>query len=240
MSAEKFKVVARLGIAAAVPTLERGEFGWDVDTKVMRVGDDTNAPTKIATNKSTGSITYLQGFTVKYGTVEMFDGGKVDGVDISTMNQSDGFAVRIANGVMANRQIEVDNDYLKVTNGDGKIGNPILTLSDEVIELIGGEGTTAVKFSFGPAFPENAFPGHLHYDTDSELLFIKAKQLDETMFWLDFSSVVGGNIRSIKFYYQSAPPVNVVTGDQWYDTELKRLFIRMTEESNSFWLEHSI
>lgn len=240
MSAEKFKVVARLGMAAAIPTLETGELGWDVDKKVLRLGDDTASPTKVASNKSTGIIEYLQSFIVKYGTVQMFDGGKVDGVDISTMNESDGFAVRIADGTMANRVVTVNSDYLKITNGNGKAGNPVITLSDTIIELIGGAGVTAVKFSYGKEFPINAFPGHLHYDVDNELVFIKVKQEDNTEFWLDFSSVIGGNSRYRKFYTQNNAPIDVIPGDEWLDTDTNKLFLRTIENNNSFWIEQLI
>lgn len=238
MSAEKFKVVARLGMASAVPILVNGEIGYDIDTKTFRVGDDTNQPTKVATNKSIGTIEYSQNLIVKYGQIDIHEGKKVGGVNLASMNEADGFVARISDGTFANRKILVDEDYLTVTNGDGKAGDVNLTLSDSVIDLLGGPGTTAVKFTYGEVFPDNANPGHLHYDTDTELVFILAKQEDGTTFWLDFSSVIGGGGRSMRFYAQDTPPIDVVPGDHWLDTDVDKLFIRMVENNNSFWVEH--
>lgn len=59
------KIQMRRGNASAVPALDVGELGWDVDTKTMRVGDGTGAPTRLPTTKSTGafdfsSVSYFQ------------------------------------------------------------------------------------------------------------------------------------------------------------------------------------
>ena len=242
MAGEKFKVVARLGNAAAIPTLINGEIGYDVDTKTFRVGDDTSTPTKLATNKSTGLIEYLSTLTVKFGDIQLHTGKKIDGVDPSTMNQENGVVARIADGVFANRQVIGDPDYISVTNPDGVAGNITISLSENVIDLIGGPTSSAVRFTYGETFPtdENARPGQLHYLLTEELLYIRAKQADDTEFWLDFSSVVGGGSRTKRFYLQDTAPIDAVVGDEWYDDSINRLFMRMIEADNTFWMERTL
>lgn len=242
MAGEKFKVVARLGNASTIPTLINGEIGYDVDTKTFRVGDDTAIPLKIPTSKSTGLIEFLNTLTVKYGTILLHAGAKIDGVDPSTQNQANGVVTRIADGVFANRQVVGNPDYITVTNPTGLTGNITISLSENVIDLLGGSTSTAVRFTYGAEFPdeENVRAGQLHYLLTEELLYIRAKQEDGTEFWLDFSSVVGGGSRTKHFYLQNDAPVDAVVGDEWYDNSINRLFMRMIEENNMFWMERTL
>lgn len=119
-------VVARYGLAANVPTLRMGEFGFDTDTKTLRVGDDTSAPTKVMTTKSTGSFDFstVTQITLPGGTLVTND-GKVDGVDISTLNQSNGLLVRTGSGTFNNTTMVSGDGTLLITNPTGVLAGGI-------------------------------------------------------------------------------------------------------------------
>lgn len=46
------RIVSRIGTSENVPSLRQGEMGFDTDTKVFRVGDDTATPPGILTSKT--------------------------------------------------------------------------------------------------------------------------------------------------------------------------------------------
>lgn len=46
------RIVSRIGTSVNVPSLRQGEMGFDTDTKVFRVGDDTATPPGILTSKT--------------------------------------------------------------------------------------------------------------------------------------------------------------------------------------------
>lgn len=52
------KIQFRRGNAAAAPNLDIGEPGYDIDAKVLRVGDGTTSPPRIPTTKSSGSFDF--------------------------------------------------------------------------------------------------------------------------------------------------------------------------------------
>jgi hypothetical protein len=238
MSTEKFKIVARLGLAAGIPLLINGEIGWDTDVKIFRVGDDTVTPTQIVTSKSIGYVTYLQQLTVKYGNIDMFDGGKVDGIDLSTMNQTNGLVLRTADGVLANKLLVGEAGFTVVTNSDGAAdGDVVVTLDPTVKALLTAGGNT--QFTWGRDFPVDSsiYPGHLHFNDTEELVYIRAKQTDLTEFWLDISSAGGRGGGGINFFFRSTPPQEAKVGDEWFDSEQKRLYMRMSEDGNIFWVE---
>lgn len=52
------KIQFRRGNAAAAPNLDIGEPGYDIDAKVLRVGDGTTSPPRVPTTKSSGSFDF--------------------------------------------------------------------------------------------------------------------------------------------------------------------------------------
>jgi hypothetical protein len=119
-------VVARYGLSANVPTLRVGEFGYDTDTKTMRIGDDTSSPPKIMTTKSTGTFDFSSVTTITLpGGTQATSDGKVDGVDISSLNQNNGLLVRTGNGTFGNTQMISGDSTLLITNSTGVLAGGI-------------------------------------------------------------------------------------------------------------------
>lgn len=135
-----FHVVARLGLAADVPAMTTGEIGFDTDQLVMRIGDDTASPPRIPTTKSTSAfdMSSIPSFTFK--EVFISAGGKVDGVDISKLNQASGLLVRKADNDFGNVSIGSSDNSLTVTNGSGVSGNIDIKLDATLKSLITGGG----------------------------------------------------------------------------------------------------
>lgn len=238
MSAEKFKVVARLGLSTSIPILINGEIGQDIDTKTFRVGDDTPEPCKVVTHKSTGNVIYQPTLTVTYGDINIHAGYKVDGVDISTMNQEDGIAVRIDDGIFTNRSIVGESNFIDVLNPNGKDGNFTIKLSENVKNLLGGDTVSAVRFTYGPTFPEDPFPGHIHYNDDEEMLYIYTSQeQDNYSFWLGISSFINESTRYPKFFQQTERPLNGRPGDTWFEPEDEKLFLMFAGDEEPYWVE---
>lgn len=52
------KIQFRRGNAAAVPSLDIAEPGYDIDTKTFRIGDGTTSPPRVPTTKSAGSFDF--------------------------------------------------------------------------------------------------------------------------------------------------------------------------------------
>jgi hypothetical protein len=119
-------VVARYGLEANVPTLLTGEFGYDTDTKTLRVGDDTSSPSRLMTTKSTGSFDFstVTQITLPGGTPVTSD-GKVDGVDISSLNQSNGLLVRTGSGTFNNTTMVSGDNTILITNPTGVLAGGI-------------------------------------------------------------------------------------------------------------------
>src|SRR5690606_11210694 len=107
--------------------------------------------------------------------------------DLSTLNQEDGIPVRIDDGIFINRKVVGENNFIDVINQDGKNGNITVKLSENVKMLLGGETISAMRFTYGSVFPQDPFPGHMHYLDDEEMLYIYTAQEGEDgdySFWL--------------------------------------------------------
>lgn len=140
-----FKLVARLGLAANVPTLVEGEIGFDTDMKVFRVGDDTSTPPRVPTTKSLGAFDFSLSDYFKFKEIQLPDGGTVDGVDISKINVSNGFLVRKANNDFQSVSFASGDGTIQITNGSGIGGNVDLRVSPDLLaDLIGGGYLTEV------------------------------------------------------------------------------------------------
>lgn len=156
-----YKIIARLGLAADVPTLEDGEIGWDRDTKTFRVGDASASPPRVMTTKSTGIFDYANLTYARYPRIELPPGGTVDGVDVSTLNQANGFLVRTGAGVFNNRQVVSGNGTISIVNGTGLGGDLDLRVSDTLIASL-----TPPTFFVSNTPPASPRIGDHWHDTD--------------------------------------------------------------------------
>ena len=156
-----YKIVARLGLAADVPTLQDGEIGWDRDVKTFRVGDDTASPTRIMTTKSTGIFDFSSVTYARFSRIDMVPGGTVDGVDVSTLNQANGFLVRTGAGVFNNRKVISGDGSVSIVNGDGLSGDLDIRVSEPTIEEL-----TPPKFFVSNTPPVDAKVGDHWHDSD--------------------------------------------------------------------------
>jgi len=133
------RIVARKGLEAAVPALLEAEIGYDTDTKTFRVGDNSATPGKVISDKSTGVFDFSTATSVKFKEVLIGTGGKVDGVDLKTLNTAPGFVVRKAStGVYGPVTFGNSDQTLVITNGDGQAGNVDIRLHPNIVAIITG------------------------------------------------------------------------------------------------------
>lgn len=135
-----FKIVARIGNEADIPTLVPGEIGYDLDKKTFRVGDDTSTPPRIPTTKSLGNFDFTAAGTFTFSIVALPEGGTVDGVDVSKLNAKNGLSVRKAANTFDNVALVCGDQSLQITGGDGTNGNIDLRIHPDVMALINNGG----------------------------------------------------------------------------------------------------
>lgn len=135
-----YKVVARFGLANQLPALEMGELGWDMDTHVFRVGDDTAQVAAIPTTKSSGSFDFTTVTSFTMPTIHMAPNATVDGVDISKLNAANGILVRRADNLYGNIQVVSSNGSLQITNPDGVAGNIDIQISQSILDQLNQGG----------------------------------------------------------------------------------------------------
>lgn len=113
-----FNIVARYGLSSDVPTLITGELGYDTDTKVGRIGDDTPEPPKVLTEKTVGEFAFkdLTSLTLCGLT---FQDGKINGIDLSGLNTSNGLLTRKGSGKFGTSVLRSGDQSLTVTGGNG-------------------------------------------------------------------------------------------------------------------------
>lgn len=128
-----FRVVARYGLFADLPILKTGEIGYSTDNKVFFVGNDTPNPDRIMTTNSTIGFNFSVVPWVKFNEIQMVDGGKVDGVDVSTLMTGPGFIVHLGNGLFQNRSIISGDASLTVINSTGNDGNVDIRIGRDVL-----------------------------------------------------------------------------------------------------------
>lgn len=233
----QYKIGARLGNYANVPALVIGEIGYAVDNKVFFVGDDTSTPPELMTTKSSKNFEYPNVPIVKYNSIELFENGTIDGIKPSLLNQNDGFVARTAEGVFAQRIFQTD-EYLVVENPDGVEGDPKITVSQALLDLIGNGGTGNVRFTFGEDPPLDPIPGEMFWSTIDFLLYIFITD-GSTFGWVDIASIGGRNgaVNANRTYIGHEPPGSAFIGDKFLDTEDYRLYMRLQDENGTHWKE---
>lgn len=131
MAIQAQRIVVRIGMSAEIPPLQIGEMGWDIDKRRLRVGDGTTTPPMLMTDKSVGPFKFDFIDYVEFPQINMLPDGTVDGVDISDLNQTNGYLVRRGNNLWASRTFINDDGYVKIVNPDGVFGNTIIDFSDQ-------------------------------------------------------------------------------------------------------------
>lgn len=127
-----YRVVARQGLAADVPTLLTGEIGWDTDTKTFRVGDLTADPPKVMSTKSTGPFAFPSVSQFAIGGVTIQD-GKVDGVSIAALNQFNGFLVRKGTNLFGTVVLTSGDNTLSIFHPYGDTADPDLRVNIDAL-----------------------------------------------------------------------------------------------------------
>lgn len=115
-----YRLVMRQGLSARVPTMQQGELGWDIDTSTLRVGNDTSIPFKVPTTGSKGVFDFSTADKfIMPGGIAFEMGGKIDGVTISKLNQSNGLMVRRGDDNFGSTKIISGDNTVLIDNGDG-------------------------------------------------------------------------------------------------------------------------
>lgn len=235
-----FRVVARLGVAAkaAMAGLITGEIGWDTDTKTMRVGDDTNDPTKIASSKSTGEIEYSNQFTPVFANVKIKPNGKVAGIPLGKLNASPGLPIRGDDeDSWRTRGLEGETEYIVVDIPDSMEEGPIVIRASELLKS--KLQSSGLRYFYGNVPPENPRPGDIWFSEQDEVVYLRvgANDNEADHIWLDFSSFGGGG-GGIRFFSSNdAPPQTASVGDEWYDKAEDRLYKFLNNNDNLIWVE---
>lgn len=123
-------VIVRTGMSKDIPVMPLGESGWDIDLHRMRMGDGSPTPAIIMTDKSLGVYKFDFIDYVEFPQINMLPDGTVDGVDISDLNQTNGFLVRRGDNLWAARTLTNTDGFVTITNGSGVAGNPVINFSD--------------------------------------------------------------------------------------------------------------
>lgn len=132
-----FHIICRLGTAANVPAMEMGEIGFDTDTRVFRIGNDTSIPEKVMTTNSNIAFDFSLVPDVKFKQISMSAGGKVDGVDLSTLNTAGaGLLSNDGNGAFTGVVLLSGDSSIVITNSAGQGGNPDIRVSPALLSSI--------------------------------------------------------------------------------------------------------
>lgn len=129
----KQRIIVRLGMEAAIPSLHFGELSMDIDTKTLRLGDDTSIPLKIMGTKSTGDFDFSSTGTVTFNNIDFAAGGGIGGVSFDQLNAAPGIVISLGGGDFRQTNIVSSDGSVIVSNGDGQAGNIDVRVSSESI-----------------------------------------------------------------------------------------------------------
>jgi len=228
------RLVARLGLAADVPTLITGEFGWDTDVKVLRVGDATPTPVRIMSTKSTGNFDFSTTGTVTFNNIALASGAKVQGLDLASLNAAAGIVVRSStSGQFLQVGIVSGDATLTVTNGTGVAGDIDIRLSPTLVASIAAITPTAVTAS--AVAPTSPNLGDFWYNTTTSILYVRITN-GTTQLWQTLSSTSGSGGQ---VYTQATAPTTPSIGSFWFDTTTSIVYIRANNGSVDMWMDIS-
>lgn len=126
------RVIVRSGLEANIPALRTAEVGWDIDTKTLRVGDDSHDPVKILTTKSTGDFDFTSANSVRFKNLIV---DTIAGADISSMyGDAPGFVVAVDNqGNFRNSKLVSSDGSVEIVGGTGESGEVDIRVSTATI-----------------------------------------------------------------------------------------------------------
>ncbi|QXV74092.1 hypothetical protein [Rhizobium phage RHEph12] len=127
------RIIVRLGVEAAIPSLHFGELSMDVDTKTLRLGDDTPNPIKIMGTKSTGDFDFSSTGTVTFNNINFAAGGGIGGISFDQLAADEGIVISLGGGDFRQTKIVSSDGSVIVSNGDGQAGDIDIRVSSESI-----------------------------------------------------------------------------------------------------------
>ena len=213
------------------PTLSSGEFGFETDTKKLKIGDGTTAWSALdyfTTGSSGGNITAT---SLKSATTDIV---------ISTAPApTAGQVLTAVNGTAATWQTPISGGGSAIiSSGDTAPTNPednqlwfdttggrlYVYFSNTWVDTnpeSGGSGSGSSQVTVGSTAPTAPTVGDLWYDTVSGRLYVYFSNT-----WVDTnpeaSSGGGGSTTTMS----DVPPSSPIAGDMWFDTTGGRLYIR--------------
>lgn len=96
------------------------------------------------------------------GNIVVSDNGTVDGVDISRLNAANGVLTRIGANTFANRTLTGTANVIRIDNGDGVAGNPIVDMADN--PQLPGTGFMTAPAGNTSQRPNPAFDGYTRFN----------------------------------------------------------------------------
>lgn len=125
------RIILRMGNEIDVPALKEAELGWDIDTRTMRVGNETDNPWKVLTTGSTGVFDFSKAEVI-FGKTNIED---LNGLDLSSLDGSPGILVRTAtSGIFTSTEIVSTDGSVNIQNGNGLNGPIDISIDQSSIE----------------------------------------------------------------------------------------------------------
>lgn len=120
-----FHIVCRYGLSAQTPALVLGELGFDTDTKVLRIGNDSRIPEKIMTTNSNIAFDYSSIPQITFKHIKLASGGTLEGINLSALSGSAPGIVALGDdGKLKIIQLTSGDASVSITYPDGLYGNP--------------------------------------------------------------------------------------------------------------------
>lgn len=121
------RIIVRMGNEADIPALIQAELGWDIDTRTLRVGNDSDNPYKVLTTGSTGVFDFRSA-TVIFGDITI-------GYLADLLEGPAGILIRTPTaGVFTSSKIVSSDGSVTVTNGDGQSGDIDISIDQDSIK----------------------------------------------------------------------------------------------------------
>lgn len=131
---QRQRIIVRSGVSSGIPALKIGELGFDTDTLTFRIGDDTNAPMKLMTTKSSGDFDFSSTDTVTFNNVAFAPGGGIGGIDLAELSTAQGIVISLGGGSFRQTTIASSDGSVVVSNPKGQSGNIDLKVSTASIQ----------------------------------------------------------------------------------------------------------
>lgn len=238
-----FHIVCRYGVSAQTPAMQMGELGFDTDTRVLRVGNDTAIPESIMATNSTVAFVYPNVPSVTFNQINLPPGGTVDGVDISTLTSTGaGLLASDGAGTFNSAILTSGDNSLTITNPSGQSGNPDIRISPAVLSgfltqvyhTTSFTGTGAVSDPLALVQGSTTVVGGLYLASSAEA--IAGVNPNKAITPATLKAAVTATAPT----YTEAPtaPASPKAGDLWWCTSTERLSI-FVSTGNVGWIDIS-